>query len=70
MQAPTQPPARRAEMQPHAAKRALGHRTPFSVEDILDPRKFTGRIICAEETTGENTARSCRDELQLAYFFL
>lgn len=46
-----------AEMQPIAAKLPFIHRTPFSVEDILDPRKFTRRIICAAEdatTTGEN----------------
>ncbi|XP_035524140.1 homeobox protein pnx [Morone saxatilis] len=40
-----------AEMQPLAAKLPLLHRTPFSVEDILDPAKFTRRIICAEDAT-------------------
>ncbi len=39
------------EMQPLAAKLALSHRTPFSVEDILDPKKFTRRIFCAEDAT-------------------
>uniref|UniRef100_UPI0037E8B3D9 homeobox protein pnx n=1 Tax=Semicossyphus pulcher TaxID=241346 RepID=UPI0037E8B3D9 len=41
-------------MQPGTAKLPLSHRTPFSVEDILDPAKFTRRRICAEdaETTG------------------
>uniref|UniRef100_A0A3B4ZU57 Homeobox protein ceh-1-like n=1 Tax=Stegastes partitus TaxID=144197 RepID=A0A3B4ZU57_9TELE len=33
-------------MQPTAAKLLLNHRTPFSVEDILDPTKFTKKIIC------------------------
>ncbi|XP_047426407.1 homeobox protein pnx [Mugil cephalus] len=32
-----------------AAKVPLIHRTPFSVEDILDPTKFTRRITRAEE---------------------
>ncbi|KAG8010463.1 NK1 transcription factor-related protein 2 [Nibea albiflora] len=41
-------------MQPHAAKLPRTHRTPFSVEDILDPTKFTRRTICAEEPAGEN----------------
>lgn len=40
-----------AEMQPVAAKLAFIHRTPFSVEDILDPRKFTRKVICAEDAT-------------------
>ncbi|XP_037340273.2 homeobox protein pnx [Pungitius pungitius] len=39
-------------MQPGAAKVPLGHRTPFSVEDILDPTKFTGTKVCAEDATG------------------
>ncbi|XP_074547146.1 homeobox protein pnx [Halichoeres trimaculatus] len=41
-------------MQP-ADKLPLTHRTPFSVEDILDPNKFTKRRACAgdAETTGE-----------------
>ncbi|KAM6975913.1 homeobox protein pnx [Tautogolabrus adspersus] len=40
-------------MQP-AHKHPVSHRTPFSVEDILDPTKFTGRRSCAEdaEATG------------------
>ncbi|XP_019937446.2 homeobox protein pnx [Paralichthys olivaceus] len=37
-----------AEMQPLAAKLPLVHRTPFSVEDILDPTKFTRKIFCCE----------------------
>ncbi|XP_070707171.1 homeobox protein pnx [Pempheris klunzingeri] len=41
-----------AEMQPSAAKLPLSHsRTPFSVEDILDPAKFTRRVISAEHAT-------------------
>ncbi|XP_078128021.1 homeobox protein pnx [Sander vitreus] len=49
-------------MQPVAAKGPLSHRTPFSVEDILDPTKFTRRIICARDaTTGASTGR---DELR------
>ncbi|KAM3600570.1 uncharacterized protein V6R79_025252 [Siganus canaliculatus] len=36
---------------PDSAKLPLVHRTPFSVEDILDPRKFTGRVHGAEEAT-------------------
>nr|XP_040053453.1 homeobox protein pnx isoform X1 [Gasterosteus aculeatus aculeatus] len=40
-------------MQPRAAKVPLGHRTPFSVEDILDPTRFTGTKVCAEDATGE-----------------
>nr|XP_040053454.1 homeobox protein pnx isoform X2 [Gasterosteus aculeatus aculeatus] len=39
-------------MQPRAAKVPLGHRTPFSVEDILDPTRFTGTKVCAEDATG------------------
>ncbi|XP_041667125.1 homeobox protein pnx [Cheilinus undulatus] len=35
-------------MQP-ADKLPLTHRTPFSVEDILDPAKFTRRRICVED---------------------
>ncbi|XP_034565425.1 homeobox protein pnx [Notolabrus celidotus] len=35
-------------MQP-AAKHPLTHRTPFSVEDILDPAKFTKRRSWAED---------------------
>ncbi|XP_055369339.1 homeobox protein pnx [Betta splendens] len=52
--------ARAAEMQPNAAKLALIHKTPFSVEDILDPTKFTRKIICAdaaEVATGLPSAR-------------
>lgn len=36
-------------MQPLAAKLPLSHRTPFSVEDILDPSKFTRRRTAAGE---------------------
>ncbi|GAA6223640.1 NK1 transcription factor-related protein 2-like [Lates japonicus] len=45
-------------MQPGAAKLPLIHRTAFSVEDILDPRKFTRKIISAEATE----ASTKRDE--------
>ncbi|XP_071322894.1 homeobox protein pnx [Trachinotus anak] len=46
-----------AEMQPAAAKLPLIHRTPFSVEDILDPTKFTRKIFCADDAaaTGAST---------------
>ncbi|XP_045923550.1 homeobox protein pnx [Micropterus dolomieu] len=46
-------------MKPVAVKLPLTHRTPFSVEDILDPTKFTRRKICAveEEATGASTPR-------------
>ncbi|KAK9532172.1 hypothetical protein VZT92_009571 [Zoarces viviparus] len=46
-------------MQPVVAKVPLNHRTSFSVQDILDPTKFTRRIISAEDATG---ASSPRDE--------
>ncbi|XP_037835450.1 homeobox protein pnx [Kryptolebias marmoratus] len=36
-------------MQPAAAKLPQIHRISFSVEDILDPTKFTGKLICAED---------------------
>ncbi|KAE8285464.1 Homeobox protein pnx [Larimichthys crocea] len=49
-------------MQPHAAKAPRSHRTPFSVEDILDPTKFTRRMIRAEEPAGASTLRSERGE--------
>lgn len=44
-----------ADMQPVAAKLPVSHRTPFSVEDILDPTKFTRKTICTEDSaaTGE-----------------
>ncbi|KAK2887965.1 hypothetical protein Q8A73_019413 [Channa argus] len=53
-------------MQPVAAKVPLVHRTPFSVEDILDPAKFTRRIICADdaEATGAPTPREEPTEQQ------
>nr|XP_033503124.1 homeobox protein pnx [Epinephelus lanceolatus] len=44
-------------MQPVAAKLPLTHRTPFSVEDILDPTKFTRRIICAEDAATADEPR-------------
>ncbi|XP_034752902.1 homeobox protein pnx [Etheostoma cragini] len=45
-------------MQPVAAKSPLSHRTSFSVEDILDPTKFTRRGICARDaTTGASAGR-------------
>ncbi|XP_029300633.1 homeobox protein pnx [Cottoperca gobio] len=48
-------------MQSVAAKFPLIHRTPFSVEDILNPTKFTRRIICVEDATTTG-ASSLRDE--------
>ncbi|XP_074473680.1 homeobox protein pnx [Sebastes fasciatus] len=52
-------------MQPVAAKTPLSHRTPFSVEDILDPNKFTRRIICSEDaTTGASPLRDAPREQQ------
>nr|XP_008280047.1 PREDICTED: homeobox protein ceh-1-like [Stegastes partitus] len=47
-------------MQPTAAKLLLNHRTPFSVEDILDPTKFTKKIICAEDAAAG--VQRARDE--------
>ncbi|KAM6901467.1 homeobox protein pnx [Lycodopsis pacificus] len=41
-------------MQPVVAKVPLNHKTPFSVEDILDPTKFTRRIISAEDATASS----------------
>nr|XP_046231022.1 homeobox protein pnx [Scatophagus argus] len=50
-------------MQPLAAKLPLTHRTPFSVEDILDPTKFTRRTTRAEEATaGASTPRDEEEE--------
>ncbi|CAK6976470.1 homeobox protein pnx [Scomber scombrus] len=49
-------------MQPVAAKLPLSHRTPFSVEDILDPTKFTRKNICTEDSAA--TGSSHRDELR------
>uniref|UniRef100_A0A3Q2PR48 Posterior neuron-specific homeobox n=1 Tax=Fundulus heteroclitus TaxID=8078 RepID=A0A3Q2PR48_FUNHE len=42
-------------MQPVTAKLAQIQRTPFSVMDILDPTKFTGKLISTgeEPTAGE-----------------
>ncbi|XP_070844340.1 homeobox protein pnx [Chaetodon trifascialis] len=51
-------------MQPPAAKLPLIHRTPFSVEDILDPTKFTRRVNCAEEPTGASLPRDGTREQQ------
>ncbi|XP_042372184.1 homeobox protein pnx [Plectropomus leopardus] len=45
-------------MQSAAAKVPLVHRTPFSVEDILDPTKFTRRIICAEDAATAEELRA------------
>ncbi|XP_023268206.1 homeobox protein pnx-like [Seriola lalandi dorsalis] len=39
-------------MQPTAAKLPPIRRTPFSVEDILDPTKFTRKIFNADDATG------------------
>nr|XP_020480781.1 NK1 transcription factor-related protein 2-like [Monopterus albus] len=51
----------RAEMQPVAAKLPQVHRTPFSVEDILDPTTFTRKIICADDAA-TTEASSPRDD--------
>ncbi|XP_042251700.1 homeobox protein pnx [Thunnus maccoyii] len=50
-------------MQPVAAKLPLIHRTPFSVEDILDPTKFTRKIISADDAAAAG-ASTVRDELR------
>ncbi|KAM7368552.1 hypothetical protein PAMP_012884 [Pampus punctatissimus] len=50
-------------MQPLAAKKPLFHRTPFSVEDILDPTKFTRKIMCAEDAAAAG-ASTVRDDLR------
>ncbi|XP_054468987.1 homeobox protein pnx [Anoplopoma fimbria] len=52
-------------MQPLAAKVQLIHRTAFSVEDILDPTKFTRRTICAEDATGASPHRDASGEQEL-----
>ncbi|KAG7464191.1 hypothetical protein JOB18_021080 [Solea senegalensis] len=39
------------------------HRTPFSVEDILDPTKFTRRTL-SEEDAAANDSSIRRDELR------
>ncbi|XP_069562621.1 homeobox protein pnx [Brachyistius frenatus] len=55
-----------SDMQPAAAKLPLIHRTPFSVEDILDPTKFTRKIIRVEDADEAGTQQhppageSCR----------
>lgn len=46
-------------MQPNAAKLALIHKTPFSVEDILDPMKFTRKTICADAAEAATGASEC-----------
>ncbi|XP_040914331.1 homeobox protein pnx [Toxotes jaculatrix] len=48
-------------MQPAAAKVPLIHRTPFSVEDILDPTKFTRKIFSADASTATGVSTK-RDE--------
>ncbi|XP_060933391.1 homeobox protein pnx [Limanda limanda] len=54
-------------MQPVAAKLPLVHRTPFSVEDILDPTKFTRKRCRSEDAaaTGESNTRDAPRERQL-----
>ncbi|XP_030006562.1 homeobox protein pnx [Sphaeramia orbicularis] len=53
-------------MQPDAAKLPLTHRTPFSVDDILDPTKFTKKKIDAhaEILTEASTPRDHPKEKQ------
>ncbi|XP_037548501.1 homeobox protein pnx [Nematolebias whitei] len=46
-------------MQPAAAKLQV-HRTPYSVADILDPTKFTGKLISAEDVSA--TSKSSDQE--------
>lgn len=57
--------AQHAVMQPNAAKLPRVHRTAFSVEDILDPAKFTRKRLSAEAAavTGETKARGLRNTL-------
>lgn len=45
-------------MQPLAAKLPRNQRTSFSVEDILDPTKFTRRKICEKEAGESNFLRT------------
>ncbi|XP_041826616.1 homeobox protein pnx [Melanotaenia boesemani] len=48
-------------MQPPADKLPQIHRTPFSVEDILDPTKFTRKFSCSEDEAATG-ARDLKDE--------
>lgn len=41
------------KMQPLAAKFPLSHKTSFSVDDILDPTKFTRRLNSSAIAEGE-----------------
>ncbi|XP_056875004.1 homeobox protein pnx [Takifugu flavidus] len=47
--------AQRGDMQPLAVKLPRVHRTPFSVEDILDPTKFTKRISPTGDSSGDES---------------
>ncbi|KAK2818609.1 hypothetical protein Q5P01_024170 [Channa striata] len=49
-------------MQPAAAKVPRVHRTPFSVADILDPAKFTRRIICVDDAEAAGGAPAARQD--------
>ncbi|XP_040014031.1 homeobox protein pnx [Xiphias gladius] len=57
---------RRAEMQSAAVKLPRIHRTPFSVEDILDPTNFTRKRLRADDATaaGASTKRDRPGEKQ------
>ncbi|AWP00612.1 putative homeobox protein ceh-1-like [Scophthalmus maximus] len=48
-------------MQPDAAKLPLAHRTPFSVEDILDPTKFTRKLFRSDDAAAKGESMK-RDE--------
>ncbi|XP_023134368.1 homeobox protein pnx [Amphiprion ocellaris] len=50
-------------MKPTATKLPQVHRTPFSVEDILDPTKFSRKIIHAEDAAAAGVQKS-RDEVR------
>uniref|UniRef100_A0A3Q0S436 Posterior neuron-specific homeobox n=1 Tax=Amphilophus citrinellus TaxID=61819 RepID=A0A3Q0S436_AMPCI len=50
-------------MQPAEAKVPLIHKTPFSVEDILDSTKFTGKLISGESCSPADKA-PCTAKLQ------
>lgn len=45
-------------MQPLKVKLPLGHRTPFSVKDILDPTKFTKKISPASAGKTNQTQKA------------
>ncbi|XP_075885842.1 homeobox protein pnx [Nelusetta ayraudi] len=48
-------------MQPLAAKFPLSHRTSFSVEDILDPTKFTRRLNRSAAAAGASATDEPKD---------